>query len=80
MKDNDPVDIAVAYDAGWQKRGTGRQYNSLTGKFLTKNLDVIICKFRIKVISYCIWSDDLIFFLFAEQDMELSLASKLGRC
>jgi len=27
--------LVVAFDAGWQKRGTGHQYNSLTGKFLS---------------------------------------------
>ena len=27
----EPTDIAASFDAGWQKRGTGRAYNSLSG-------------------------------------------------
>ena len=29
------VKLKAAYDAGWQKKGSGRAYNSLTGKFST---------------------------------------------
>ena len=27
-----PIDIDVSYDAGWQRRGSGRSYNSLFGQ------------------------------------------------
>ena len=28
---NSPTRIKVSFDAGWQKKGSGRSYNSLTG-------------------------------------------------
>ena len=30
---NEPCKLKVSFDAGWQKRGTGHSYNSLSGKF-----------------------------------------------
>lgn len=32
--DGRPVPLKASYDAGWQKRGTGHSYNSLTGRIL----------------------------------------------
>lgn len=30
------TELTASYDAAWQKRGTGHQYNSLTGRFIVQ--------------------------------------------
>ncbi|XP_018394014.1 PREDICTED: uncharacterized protein LOC108772866 [Cyphomyrmex costatus] len=43
-----PVDLIAGYDAGWQKRGTGHSYNSLSGH------GTLIGHYSGKIISYAV--------------------------